>query len=168
DRVNVGSNYAKLPSRCLFHRADWTNFALRALIARDMVEGDNLNEAFNFVSKAIISAPDAIILKSGLSFPKNRKPQWNNHCTDTNRNQRKSWNVSRRHPTSANQIAFQRAKSIARWSRRNGKREYWIKFVPNINSSVTAKDIRDTVRRCVRYLSRKTHLVSAKEWSGGS
>ncbi|GBN19295.1 hypothetical protein AVEN_206142-1 [Araneus ventricosus] len=97
---------------------------------------------------------NAIILKSGLTFPKKRKPWWNKHCTDTTRNQRKSWNVFRRHPTSANQIAFQRAKSIARWFRRNGKREYWIKFGSNINSSVTAKDIRDTVRG-VRYLSRK-------------
>ncbi|GBN19290.1 hypothetical protein AVEN_206139-1 [Araneus ventricosus] len=78
-------------------------------MTRDIVEGDNLNEAFNLVTKTI-SAADAIILKSGLSFPKNRKPWWNKHYTDTTRNQRKSWNVFRRYPTSANQIAFKELK----------------------------------------------------------
>ncbi|GBN31754.1 hypothetical protein AVEN_96373-1 [Araneus ventricosus] len=90
---------------------------------------------------------EASIPKSGLSFPKNRKPWWNKYCTDTNRDQRRAWNVFRRHPTSANQIAFQRAKSIARWARRKSERGYWIKFVPGINSSVTAKDMWDNVRR---------------------
>ncbi|GBM35914.1 hypothetical protein AVEN_244982-1 [Araneus ventricosus] len=65
-----------------------------------MVEGENPNEVVNLVTKTIISAADASIPKSGLSFPKNRKPWWNKHCTDTNRNQRKAWNVFRRHPTS--------------------------------------------------------------------
>ncbi|GBM48174.1 hypothetical protein AVEN_138304-1 [Araneus ventricosus] len=78
-----------------------------------MVEGENLNEVVTLVTKTIISAADASIPKSGLSFPKNRKPWWNKHYTDTNRNQRKAWNVFRWHPTSANQIAFQRAKSIS-------------------------------------------------------
>ncbi|GBL52970.1 hypothetical protein AVEN_231904-1 [Araneus ventricosus] len=114
DRVNVGSNEAQRPSRYLFQRADWTNFTLRALVTRDMVEGDNLNEVVNLVTKTIISAADASIPKSGLNFPKNRKPWWNKHCTDTIRNQRKAWNVFRRHPTSSNQIAFQRAKDITR------------------------------------------------------
>ncbi|GBM07294.1 hypothetical protein AVEN_187852-1 [Araneus ventricosus] len=92
DRVNVGSNDAQRPTRYLFHRADWTNFALRALITRNMVKGENLNEVVNLVTKTIISAADASISKSGLSFPKNRKPWWNNYCTDTNRDQR-AWNV---------------------------------------------------------------------------
>ncbi|GBN66911.1 putative RNA-directed DNA polymerase from transposon X-element [Araneus ventricosus] len=92
-------------------------------------------------------AADDSIPKSGLSFPKNRKPLWNKYCTDTNRDQRRAWNVFRRHPTSANQIAFQRAKSIARWARRKSERGYWIKFVSGINSSVTAKDMWDNVRR---------------------
>ncbi|GBL82596.1 hypothetical protein AVEN_263681-1 [Araneus ventricosus] len=116
DRVNVGSNDAQYPTRYLFHRADWTNFTLRALITRNMVEGENLNEVVNLVTKTIISAADASIPKSGLRSPKNRKPWWNKYCTDTNRDQRRDWNVFRRHPTSANQIAFQRAKSIARWA----------------------------------------------------
>ncbi|GBL75632.1 putative RNA-directed DNA polymerase from transposon X-element [Araneus ventricosus] len=147
DRVNVGSNDAQRPTRYLFHRADWTHFALRALITRDMVEGENLNEVVNLVTKTIISAADDSIPKSGLSFPKNRKPWWNKYCTDTNRDQRRAWNVFRRHPTSANQIAFQRAKSVARWARRKSERGYWIKFVSGINSSVTAKDMWDNVRR---------------------
>ncbi|GBN35438.1 hypothetical protein AVEN_38324-1, partial [Araneus ventricosus] len=111
DRVNVGSNDAQRPTRYLFLRADWTNFALRALITRNMVEGENLNEVVTLVTKTIISAADASIPKSGLSFPKNRKPWWNKYCTDTNRDQRRASNVFRRHPTSTNQIAFQRAKS---------------------------------------------------------
>ncbi|GBN39052.1 hypothetical protein AVEN_129808-1 [Araneus ventricosus] len=106
-----------------------------------MVESDNLNEVVNLVTKTIVSAADASIPKSGLSFPKNRKPWWNKHCTDTNRIQRKAWNVFRRHLTSANQIAFQRTKSIALWARRKSEREYWIKFVSSINSSVIAKDM---------------------------
>ncbi|GBM42067.1 hypothetical protein AVEN_158233-1 [Araneus ventricosus] len=73
DRVNVGSNNAQRPTRYLFHRADWTNFTLRALITRDMVEGENLNEVVNLVTKTN-SAADASIPKSGLNFPKNRKP----------------------------------------------------------------------------------------------
>ncbi|GBN56622.1 RNA-directed DNA polymerase from mobile element jockey [Araneus ventricosus] len=150
DRVNVGSNdaqYATAPIRYLFHRADWTNFTLRALITRNMVEGENLNEVVNLVTKTIISAADASIPKSGLSFPRNRKPWWNKYCTDTNRDQRRAWNVFRRHPTSANQIAFQRAKSISRWARRKSERGLWIKFVSSINSSVTAKDMWENVRR---------------------
>ncbi|GBM16649.1 hypothetical protein AVEN_222415-1 [Araneus ventricosus] len=143
DRVNVGSNDAQRPTRYLFHRADWTNFALRALITRDMVEGENLNEVVNLVTKTIISAADDSIPKSGLSFPKNRKPWWNKYCTETNRDQRRAWNVFRRHPTSA----IQRAKSIARWARRKSERGYWIKFMSGINSSVTAKDMWDKVRR---------------------
>ncbi|GBM43974.1 hypothetical protein AVEN_187578-1 [Araneus ventricosus] len=98
----------------------------------------------------IISAANASISRSGLSFPKNRKPWWNKHCTDTNCNQRKAWNVFWRHLTSANQslqLAFQRAKSFAQWHKRKSEREYWIKFVPSINSSVTAKDMWDNVRR---------------------
>ncbi|GBL80024.1 hypothetical protein AVEN_29042-1 [Araneus ventricosus] len=90
DRVNVDSNDAQRPTRYLFHRADWTNFTLRALITRDMVEGENLNEVVNLVTKTIISAADASIPKSGLSFPKNRKPWWNKYCTYTNRDQRRS------------------------------------------------------------------------------
>ncbi|GBM62942.1 hypothetical protein AVEN_261997-1 [Araneus ventricosus] len=113
--MNVGSNDVQRPSRYLFYRADWTNFTLRALITRDMVEGDNLNEVVNLVTKTIILAADASIPKSGLNFPKKRKPWWNKHCTDTNRNQRKAWNVFWRHPTSANQIAFQRAKAKDMW-----------------------------------------------------
>ncbi|GBO09630.1 hypothetical protein AVEN_16411-1, partial [Araneus ventricosus] len=112
-----------------------------------MVEGENLNEVVNLVTKTIISAADDSIPKSGLSFPKNRKPWWHKYCTDTNRDQRRAWNVFRRHPTSANQIAFQRAKSIARWARRKSERGYWIKFVSGINYSVTAKDMWDNVRR---------------------
>ncbi|GBN82722.1 hypothetical protein AVEN_250907-1, partial [Araneus ventricosus] len=114
---------------------------------RNMVEGENLNEVVNLVTKTIISAADVSIPKSGLSFPKNRKPWWNKYCTDTNRDQRRAWNVFRRHPTSANQIAFQRAKSIARWDRRKSERGHWIKFVSSINSSVTAKDMWENVRR---------------------
>ncbi|GBM00619.1 hypothetical protein AVEN_77411-1 [Araneus ventricosus] len=110
-----------------------------------MVEGENLNEVVNLVTKTI-SAADASIPKSRVSFPKNRKPWWNKYCTDANRDQR-AWNVFRRHPASANQIAFQRAKSIARWIRRKSAREYWIKFVSGINLSVTAKDMWDNVRR---------------------
>ncbi|GBN78436.1 hypothetical protein AVEN_130611-1 [Araneus ventricosus] len=72
DRVNIGSNDAQRPTRYLFHRADWTNFALRALITPNMVEGENLNEVVNLVTKTISDA-DASIPKSGLSFPKNRK-----------------------------------------------------------------------------------------------
>ncbi|GBN90186.1 putative RNA-directed DNA polymerase from transposon X-element [Araneus ventricosus] len=112
-----------------------------------MVEGENLNEVVNLVTKTIISAADASIPKSGLSFPKNRKPWWNKYCTDTNRDQRRAWNVFWRHPTSANQIAFQRAKSIARWARRKSEHGHWIKFVSSINSSVTAKDMWENVRR---------------------
>ncbi|GBM36867.1 hypothetical protein AVEN_82853-1 [Araneus ventricosus] len=104
--VNVGSNDVQRPSRYLFHRADWTNFTLRALITRHMVESNNLHEVFNLVTKTVISAADASIPKSGRSFPKNWKPWWNKYCTDANRDQRRAWNVFRRHPTSANQIAF--------------------------------------------------------------
>ncbi|GBM65243.1 DNA-directed RNA polymerases I, II, and III subunit RPABC2 [Araneus ventricosus] len=88
----------------------------------------NLNEVANLVTETIILAAEASIPKLGLSFPKNRKPWWNQHCTDTNHNQRKAWNVFRRHLTSANQIAFQRAKGITRWARWKSEREYWIKF----------------------------------------
>ncbi|GBL78392.1 hypothetical protein AVEN_42908-1 [Araneus ventricosus] len=70
--MNVGSNDVQCPSRFLFHRADWTNFTLRALITLDMVEGDNINEVVNFVTKTIILAADASIPKSGLSFPKSK------------------------------------------------------------------------------------------------
>ncbi|GBM16415.1 hypothetical protein AVEN_94917-1 [Araneus ventricosus] len=151
DCVNVGSNDAQRPSSYLFHRADFTNFTLRALITRDMVEGNNINEVMNFVTKTIISSADASIPKSGLSFPKNRKPWWNKHCTDTNRNQRKAWNAFRRHPISANQIA----KGIARWARRKSEREYWIKFVSSINSSIKEKDMWDNVRRACGIYSEK-------------
>ncbi|GBO08904.1 putative RNA-directed DNA polymerase from transposon BS [Araneus ventricosus] len=147
DRVNVGSNDAQRPIHYLFHRADWTNFTLRALITRNMVEGENINEVVNLVTKTIISAADASIPKSGLSFPRNRKPWWNKYCTDTNRDQRRAWNVFRQHPTLANQIVFQRAKSIARWARRKSERGHWIKFVSSINSSVTARDMWENVRR---------------------
>ncbi|GBM48560.1 hypothetical protein AVEN_184579-1 [Araneus ventricosus] len=146
-RVNVGSNDAQRPTRYLFHRADWTNFTVRALITRNMVEGENLKEVVNLVTKTITSAADASIPKSGLIFPKNRKPWWNKYCTDTNRYQRRAWNVFRRHPTSANQIAFQRAKSIALWARRKSERGHWIKFVSDINSSVSAKDVWENARR---------------------
>ncbi|GBM86908.1 hypothetical protein AVEN_207414-1 [Araneus ventricosus] len=142
--VNVCSNDAQRPSRYLFHRADWTNFTLRVLITRDMVEDENLNEVFKLITKTIISAADASIPKSGLSFPKNSKPWWNKHCTDTNRNAR---NIFRRLPTCANQIVFQRAKVIARRARRESEREYYIKFVSSINYSITEKDMWDDVSR---------------------
>ncbi|GBM66899.1 hypothetical protein AVEN_263956-1 [Araneus ventricosus] len=76
-----------------------------------MVKGENLNEVVNLVTKTIISAADASIPKSGLSFPKNRKPWCNKYCTDTNCDQRRAWNVFQRLPTSANQIVFQRTKA---------------------------------------------------------
>ncbi|GBM41414.1 hypothetical protein AVEN_62704-1 [Araneus ventricosus] len=113
DRVNVGSNYAQHPSHYLFHRTEWANFTLRALITCGIVEGENLNEILNLVTKTIISAANASIPKSGLTFPKNRKPWWNKHRTDTNRNQRKVWNVFWQQPISANQIT----KSITWWTR---------------------------------------------------
>ncbi|GBN03083.1 hypothetical protein AVEN_208851-1 [Araneus ventricosus] len=103
---------------------------------------------------------NASIPKSGLGFPKNRKPWWNKHCTDTNRNQIKTWNVFRRHPASANQIAFQRAKGIARWARRESEREYWIKFVSNINSTVKTKDMWDNVgRACGIYPEKRVSCL---------
>ncbi|GBN13755.1 hypothetical protein AVEN_163292-1 [Araneus ventricosus] len=70
-RVTVSSNDVQRPSFYLFHRADWRNFI------RDMVEGDNLNEVVNMVTKTIISVADTSIPKSGLSFPKKRKPWCN-------------------------------------------------------------------------------------------
>ncbi|GBM61328.1 hypothetical protein AVEN_9597-1 [Araneus ventricosus] len=47
---------------------------LRALVTRDMVQGDNLNEIVDLVTKTI-SAEDASIPKSGLIFPKNGIPK---------------------------------------------------------------------------------------------
>ncbi|GBM83506.1 putative RNA-directed DNA polymerase from transposon X-element [Araneus ventricosus] len=109
-----------------------------------MVQYPDLNVVIDNVTASILRAADETIPKSSIKFPRLRKPWWNRQCTETGKNQQIAWNKFRRHPTVANLIAFQRAKSIAR---RQAQRESWIKLISNINSSISVTDMWNLVKK---------------------
>ncbi|GBM32793.1 hypothetical protein AVEN_12485-1, partial [Araneus ventricosus] len=143
-RVNVPRVIPQRPERYIFDKADWASFTTRAKITWDIVQYPDLNVAIDNVTASILRAADETIPKSSTKFPKLRKPWWNRQCTETRKNQQIAWNKFRRHPTVANLIAFQRAKSIAR---RQAQRESWIKLISNINSSISVTDMWNLVKK---------------------
>ncbi|GBN01749.1 hypothetical protein AVEN_64609-1 [Araneus ventricosus] len=146
-RVNVPRVIPQRPERYIFHKADWASFITRAKLTWDMVQYPDLNIVIDNVTASILRAADETIPKSSTKFPKLRKSWWNRQCTETRKNQQIAWNKSRRHPAVANLFAFQRAKSIARRTRRQAQRESWIKLISNINSSISLTDMWNLVKK---------------------
>ncbi|GFT94128.1 putative RNA-directed DNA polymerase from transposon X-element [Trichonephila clavipes] len=93
------------------------------------------------VTEAIRNAADAAIPRTSNSPRKLCKPWWNASCQQAKKEQRRAWGIFRRYPTSANLIAFKRAKALARRIRRQCQRESWIQYVSSITSSTTSQQL---------------------------
>ncbi|GFV44604.1 putative RNA-directed DNA polymerase from transposon X-element [Trichonephila clavipes] len=124
-----------------FHRADWDKFTRLAIITGTMVQNRAVDAAVFNVTEAIRNAADAAIPRTSNSPRKLCKPWWNASCQQAKKEQRRAWGIFRRYPTSANLIAFKRAKALARRIRRQCQRESWIQYVSSITSSTTSQQL---------------------------
>lgn len=110
-----------------------------AEVNKSMVSTSNITEAVQNIIDCIINSANMTIPKTLPRFRKYRRPWWNEACRDSYKEQRKRWNIFRRYPTTANLVAFKRARAIARRVRRRSQRDSWISFVSSITSSTTSK-----------------------------
>ncbi|GFV29723.1 putative RNA-directed DNA polymerase from transposon X-element [Trichonephila clavipes] len=122
-----------------FHRADWDKFTRLAIITGTMVQNRAVDDAILNVFEAIRNAADATIPKTSNSPPKLCKPWWNASCQQAKKEQRSTWCILRRYPTTDNLIEFKHAKALARRIHRQCQRESWIKYVSSITSSTTSQ-----------------------------
>ncbi|GFV94876.1 RNase H domain-containing protein [Trichonephila clavipes] len=106
-----------------------------------MVQNRAIDAAVFNVTEAIRNAADAAIPRTSNSPRKLCKPWWNASCQQAKKEQRRAWGIFRRYPTSANLIAFKRAKALARRIRRQCQRESWIQYVSSITSSTTSQQL---------------------------
>ncbi|GBM35036.1 hypothetical protein AVEN_240388-1 [Araneus ventricosus] len=127
------------PPRYVFQRADWDAFTQLAEITDTMVSTSDITEAVQNVIDCIMYAATNSIPKSSPGIRKFRRPWWNEACRDSNKEQKRRWNIFRRCPTTENLIAFKRARASARRVRRRSQRESWIRFISSITSSTPSK-----------------------------
>ncbi|GFV29900.1 hypothetical protein TNCV_657291 [Trichonephila clavipes] len=113
-----------------FHRADWDKFTRLAIITGTMVQNRAVDDAILNVFEAIRNAADATIPKTSNSPPKLCKPWWNASCQQAKKEQRSTWCILRRYPTTDNLIEFKHAKALARRIHRQCQRESWINKSP--------------------------------------
>ncbi|GFX83937.1 putative RNA-directed DNA polymerase from transposon X-element [Trichonephila clavipes] len=100
-----------------------------------------VDEAVFNVTEAIRNPAAAAIPKTSNSSRKLCKPWWNASCQQAKKEQRRTWGIFRRYPTTDNLIAFKRAKALARRIRRQCQRDSWIQYVSSITSSATSQQL---------------------------
>ncbi|GFV93012.1 probable RNA-directed DNA polymerase from transposon X-element [Trichonephila clavipes] len=106
-----------------------------------MVQNRAVDEAVFNVTEAIRNAADAAIPRTSNYPRKLCKPWWNSSCQHAKKEQRRTWGIFRRYPTTDNLIAFKHAKALARRIRRQCQRESWIQYVSSITSSTTSQQL---------------------------
>ncbi|GBL75180.1 hypothetical protein AVEN_194426-1 [Araneus ventricosus] len=110
-----------------------------------MVRQPDVNKAVDSVTKCLLKAADIAIPKSSGNLPRLYKPWWNDNCNAAKKAQRRVWDKFRRYPTTANHIAFKRAKSFFRKIRRQRKNRSFQKYVSSIQGHLSSKSIWEKV-----------------------
>ncbi|GBL90653.1 hypothetical protein AVEN_219321-1 [Araneus ventricosus] len=104
-----------------------------------MVSTSDITEAVQNAIDCIMYAANNTISKSSPGIRKFRRPWWNETCRDSNKEQKRRWNIFRPCPTTENLIVFKRARANARCVLRRNQRESWIRFISSITSSTPSK-----------------------------
>ncbi|GBN63194.1 hypothetical protein AVEN_274948-1 [Araneus ventricosus] len=152
---NDDVTYPQRPKRYIFNKADWTLFSQTALISKQLVEKESIDDVVYELTDILMTAADAAIPKTSGKIPKNWKPWWNEECGIAEKNQAKAWNRFRRYPTTDNFIAFKQAKANAR---RRSQRNSWMSFVNSINSRISLKLLWDKIRKISGYSKNSLYL----------
>ncbi|GBO12206.1 hypothetical protein AVEN_19175-1 [Araneus ventricosus] len=162
---NDDVTYPQRPKRYIFNKADWTLFSQMALISKQLVEKESIDDVVYEITDILMTAADAAIPKTSGKIPKNWKPWWNEECGIAEKRQAKAWNRFRRYPTTDNFIAFKQEKANARRIRRRSQRNSWMSFVNSINSRISPKLLWDKIRKISGY-SKNSLYISVLNLNG--
>ena len=161
-------NSLSRPINFIFDKGNWELFTTSAKLTIDMIQNTNVDDAVNIITDTLITAAELSIPRTSGKQPKMWKPWWNESCAETHKAQKKLWGKFRKSPTQENLISFKKAKSIARRTRRQAKRDSWIKYVSSIQSHVSSKSIWSKVRKAtgnfnfhsLSFLTVNGHVIS--------
>ncbi|GBN01129.1 hypothetical protein AVEN_71641-1, partial [Araneus ventricosus] len=155
---NDDVTYPQRPKRYIFNKADWTVFSQTALISKQLVEKESIDDVVYELTDILMTAAGVAIPKTSGKIPKNWKPWWNEECGIAEKKQAKAWNRFRRYPTTDNFITFKQAKANARRIRRRSQRNSWMSFVNSINSRISSKLLWDKIRKISGYSKNSLYL----------
>jgi len=148
------------PRTYKLHQADWEKFTILAELNADMICTQDINEATENITRAIVKAADISIPRTSLKPPKYPKPWWNSDCRQTHKDQKKAWDTFRRYPTQDNLIAFKRARAIARKTRKRSQHESWKNYVSSITPSTSSQTVWKKIKKISgTYNNNNSHPV---------
>lgn len=126
--------------------ADWEKFQELTLLPRDFITNCDIDCAVAFFSAFILDAAEKCIPQTNGHSCKRRVPWWNDDCREARRKQNKAWGILRRYPNAENLVEFKKVKSLGRRTRRQARRESWVKFLSGINSYTNEKKVWSSLR----------------------
>lgn len=113
--------------------------------AMEIIQDGNIDTTLEKFENILINSAKKHI---GITIPPKRNlvPWWNKECSVAIKNKKKAYNKFKKKPTQNNYIEFQKHKAISRRTIRNSKRNSWSKFLNEINSKTTSKDLWRKIR----------------------
>jgi hypothetical protein len=132
----------------IFDDADWDLYRNLAVVSKDMVEKNSIDQAVQFVTDTIIYAADVSIRKSSGRSRRQTRPWWNQECKKTYKDKRKAFSTFKRYPTDENYTNYKKCKAIFKRTLRQSQRDSWRNYVNSISSTTSSKHFWDKIRRC--------------------
>lgn len=143
---NNAQNRINTP-RFIFPKANWTAFSLFADIKKSDICKNDIDEAVENVTRAIVDAAKSTIPMTSGKHLKHRFPWWDTECQESIRSQRKAWRCFKKHPTQENFIYFKHCRALARKIRRRKQKESWQSYVSSLSNSTSSKELWARVKK---------------------
>ena len=146
--TDVSSSPETLPKWKL-ELANWALFTANAVVKSKVSDFKTVQEAYDYLTKLILSSAEASIPKSKPSPTHMPVPWWNKACEISRKVQRAAYKRLKRNPTIINKIIHQRVSAKKRRTFKKAKKESWIRYVNGISSSTKPKKVWKKIRKLV-------------------